>query len=86
MTPLDTIREMHVLYGIAATRRWDAEPIDAGAYRKMAKDLHTAMLADDPVVMATWAARQWEAAATIAEYPADSLYAVWAKNLFRRVA
>jgi len=86
-TPLETIRELHVLYGIAITKMvgLESDTTELYAYRRLARELHRTM---DKI-----AARSHPPADAIEELAVEliegrhyeselrALYETWAKNI-----
>ncbi len=87
--PLEAVRELHVLYGIAMTRTLTGDPdsMEMWGYKRLASDLHRAMEAiavdkTDPAAVIPNVARGLETVArTTRSVTVRGLYEVWAKNI-----
>ena len=86
-TTLETVRGLHVLYGIAMTNRLtQPEPAISDAYRVLAGDIHTILDwitgAHYTAVWLRWLLIKWNDAADMSDDDrVTALYGSWAQNV-----
>ena len=87
MTTLDTVRELHVLYGIAMTNRLtEPEPAISDVYGRLAWNIHWALWeivrGQDAAGQLRWLATKWnDIADTSIDERVAALYGSWAQNI-----
>jgi len=88
MTALDTVRELHVLYGIAMTNRLtEPEPAISDVYAGLASDIHATLrwitAAKDVREHLRWLAAKWNDTANrhLSGERVAALYGSWAQNI-----